>query len=137
MNELVTAIVTFADVLQQAKTPCVATWKPFFITTCTDWCIYIETELSVQTEKECLQLCQLAQTKSKPPIPPLSDLLDAMHVFFHTLLENVYTSNSLYLYIMKNYRFLPIPKKDILIKVKKKIHAAAKVLKVKVRIYPN
>ncbi|KAG2207202.1 hypothetical protein INT47_012255 [Mucor saturninus] len=114
MNELVTAIVTFTELLQQAKSPCVATWRPFFITTCSDWCIYIETELAVQTEEESVHLCQQAQSKSKLPIPPLSILLDALHVFFHTLLENIYTSNNLYLHIMKNYRFLTIPEKDIL-----------------------
>lgn len=117
MNGLVTTIITFTELLKQAKSPCVATWKPFFITTCTDWCLYIETELSVLSQEECTQVYQLAQEKSKLPIPPLSELLDALHVFFHTMLENVFTSNSLYLYIMKNYRFLTIPEKDILIQV--------------------
>lgn len=117
MNGLVTTIITLTELLDQAKSPCVATWKPFFITTCTDWCVYIETELSILSDEECLSVCQLAQTKCKLPIPPLSDLLDALHVFFHTLLENIFTSNSLYLHIMKNYQFLTIPQDDILTQV--------------------
>ncbi|CAO3642976.1 unnamed protein product [Mucor hiemalis] len=112
---LVTAIIDYTKLLKQAKTPCVATWKPFFITTCVDWCLLVETELAILSNEECAQVCQLAGEQCTD-IPPLTELLDALHVFFLTLLQNTYTSNSLYLHLMKNYQFLTIPDTDILTK---------------------
>lgn len=121
-HELVLTIIDYANLLKQAKTPCVATWKPFFITTCVDWCLLVETELAILSTEECEHVCQLAKEQSGGgDIPPLNDLLDALHVFFLTLLQNTYTSNSLYLHLMKNYQFLTIPDKDILTKVIQKI----------------
>lgn len=118
-DQLVNTIITYAELLSQSKTPCVATWKPFFISTCTDWCLYIETELAVLSNEETNYVLQLVQKKKGlHEIPPLSVLLDALHTLFYTLIQNVYLSNTFYLYLMKNYRFLTMPEEnDILQKV--------------------
>lgn len=120
-DELVKSIVNYIELLNLAKTPCVAVWRPFFITKCIDWCLFIETELSILTNEECLQVCQLVEERVNQPVPPISQLLDALHFFFYTLLKNVFLSNSLYLHIMNHYHFLTIPDPDILIKVRKVI----------------
>jgi hypothetical protein len=126
-DDLVNTIITFTQLLTEAKTPCVATWKPFFMSTCTDWCLYIETELALLSEAETERVIKLAHEKSQLEIPPSSVLLDALHTFFHTLIENVYTSNSLYLYIMKNYQFLTMPEgKDIILQKVIKVFACVK-----------
>ncbi|KAI8083639.1 hypothetical protein BDF21DRAFT_492567 [Thamnidium elegans] len=115
-NQLVTNIINYIELLNLSKTPCVAVWRPFFITKCIDWCLSIETELSVLSSEECLQVCRQAEENCKQPVPSVSQLLDALHFFFYTLLKNQFLSNSLYLHIIKNYRFLTIPDEDILIK---------------------
>lgn len=113
---LVNAILTFAKLLKEAQTPSVATWQPHFIKQSTDWCLFIETELTLLPDEECEQLLTLTQQQTKDPLPSTNDLLDALHVFFKLLLQNIYMSNALYFHVLKNYRFLTIQENDVLVK---------------------
>jgi hypothetical protein len=107
-------ICYYAELLTQAQTPHVATWNSFFIKKCSEWCLSMEAELLLLSNEECESVREQAHQKTKSTIPPLDQLLDSMHVFFKTLLDNMFTSNNLYLYIMKNYHFLSVPEETVL-----------------------
>ncbi|KAI8994946.1 hypothetical protein BDB01DRAFT_902610 [Pilobolus umbonatus] len=115
-DTLIHTIITYTKLLKQSDTPSVATWQPAFIERCIDWCVFIESELTVLKEDEVAYVLQRAKDQSPLPIPPLSTLLDALHSLFKLLLQNVYMSHTLYLYILEHYQFLTHPESDILIK---------------------
>lgn len=115
---LVNTVISFTELLDQSKTDVVKNWDIEFIQKSVDRCIFIETELSLLQPQECENIQSIAQHQSEYKIPPLNELLDALHEFFKELLQNVFLSNDLYLYIMKNYRFLAMPEEnDMLSKV--------------------
>lgn len=120
ITSLVNAILTFNQLLKEARQPNVASWQPLFITQCTDWCIFIETELASLSNEERQNIRTRAQQDTKDILPSINQLLDAHHYFFKVLLRNVFLSNDTYLYIMKNYRFLNQPEQDVLMKARKK-----------------
>jgi hypothetical protein len=117
-NEIIVKmVVSYTELLSQINAEQVARWTIDFIAKCKDWCIYIETELGSLEEEICRVIRRKAQEQSKHAIPALSQLLEASHYFFYQLLQSVYLQNDLYLYIMKNYQFLTIPRVDTLTKV--------------------
>lgn len=109
---LVNIIISFTELLDQSKTDAVKNWDIEFIQKSVDRCIFVETELSLLQPQECENLRSRAHHQSGYNIPLLNELLDALHEFFRELLQNVFLSNDLYLYIMKNYRFLTMPEED-------------------------
>ncbi|KAI9261084.1 hypothetical protein BY458DRAFT_557464 [Sporodiniella umbellata] len=113
---MVHAILTFSKLLKEAKTSSAATWQIENIKQSNDWCIYIETELASLEEQQRQDHFQFAQQKADSPLPSLDQLLQASHCFFQSLLQNPYISNSLYLYVVRNYRFLTPTDKEILVK---------------------
>ncbi|KAI9499604.1 hypothetical protein BDB00DRAFT_924278 [Zychaea mexicana] len=110
MNEnLVTAIATYSQILEEAMTPRVATWKPFFIERCTQWCMYIETELLALSDQECDEHRQAAETQcDNARVPELPELLDAEHQLNSRLIKNIYLSNEMYWTVISTYEFLAL-----------------------------
>ncbi|KAI7899989.1 uncharacterized protein BX663DRAFT_554440 [Cokeromyces recurvatus] len=115
---LVKTIIEYTNLLKTTKTKDISNWNVEFIKQCTNWCIYLETELSVLTEEERERIRQLAvASKEQEEIPSISVLLNAMHEFYYLLIQSIFLSNSVYLYVMKHYRFLTNTKEtDILSK---------------------
>ncbi|KAI8352528.1 hypothetical protein BD560DRAFT_408899 [Blakeslea trispora] len=115
MSPLIDTIVNYTTLLNQCTSNKVASWTPEFIRECTDWCVYLETELAVLEEDVCEDLLRSAQAKTSLDIPSRTHLLDALHQFFYSLLNNPHLPNQVYLYLLKHYQFLTIPQKDLLL----------------------
>ncbi|KAI8643114.1 hypothetical protein BD408DRAFT_431675 [Parasitella parasitica] len=116
-EELLKTIISFTELLEQSKLDVVKNWDVEFIQKSADRCVYIETELSLLQPQECRELQDRAHHQSGYIIPSADELSHALHRFFKELLQNVFLSNDLYLYIIKNYRFLSLPdEQDILLK---------------------
>lgn len=107
-SPLVSALVNYARVLQEAQSPRVADWDARFVDSCVAWCVYIETELSLLSKNDLLLHQQQAQHEldNSIPVPSLTILLDAWHQFYLTLVANCFVSHDLYRYLLSTYRFL-------------------------------
>ena len=108
-QSLVTAIATYSQLLQEASTPRVATWKPFFIERCTQWCMYIEAELLSLSDQEVDQHRNAAKEQSNHArVPEISELLNAEYLLYKTLIKNIYLSNEMYWTVISTYEFLAL-----------------------------
>lgn len=104
MNDtLVDAIVNYSQLYHDAKKPVVATWRPYFIERCANWCVYIETELLAMSDVQAEACRQKAIELSSATIPELSTLMDALRHFCTTLLGNAFVNNELYWMVMSTY----------------------------------
>ncbi|KAG2222025.1 hypothetical protein INT45_003670 [Circinella minor] len=108
-QSLVTAIATYSQILQEASTPHVAIWKPFFIERCTQWCMYIEAELLSLSDQEVDQHRNAAKEQNNHTrVPEISDLLNAEYLLYKTLIKNIYLSNEMYWTVISTYEFLAL-----------------------------
>ncbi|SAM00281.1 hypothetical protein [Absidia glauca] len=107
-SPLVSALVNYTRVLQEARSPRVADWDARFVDRCVAWCVYIETELSLLSESDLLLHQQQAQHEldNAIAVPSVSILMDALHQFYLTLVANYCVSQDLYRYLLSTYRFL-------------------------------
>ncbi|EPB86906.1 hypothetical protein HMPREF1544_06332 [Mucor circinelloides 1006PhL] len=116
-DALVNTIISFTELLNQSKSDAVKNWDIDFIQKSADQCVFIETELSLLQLQECAHLQAKAHDQSGLDIPSVHTLFNALHEFFKTLLQSVFLSNDVYLYVMRNYRFLTEPdENEILLK---------------------
>ncbi|KAG0174452.1 hypothetical protein DFQ28_006478 [Apophysomyces sp. BC1034] len=102
-ESLVTAVIKYSQLLHEASTPHVARWQPSFVEQCAEWCVAVESELMSQPTaigEQCRE-----RAKQEIDVPPLPLLLDALHQFYKTLLQNMYVTNDLYCHIMRTYEF--------------------------------
>ncbi|KAF7723521.1 hypothetical protein EC973_001896 [Apophysomyces ossiformis] len=117
-DTLVEAVVKYSHLLHEASSPHVAEWSPHFLDQCAEWCLAVESELMAlptDMREACRELAEQEQQQKEQavpvpvsvpvPVPSLPFLLDALHYFYKTLLQNIYLSNDLYCYILKNYQF--------------------------------
>ncbi|KAI9245517.1 hypothetical protein BDA99DRAFT_565835 [Phascolomyces articulosus] len=110
MNQLlVTAIANYSQLLEEASSSRVATWKPFFIERCTRWCMYIEAELLALSDLEGNdhRLAAVEQSNNTR-VPELSELFDASHLLYNALIKNIYLSNDMYWTVISTYEFLSL-----------------------------
>ncbi|KAL9556310.1 hypothetical protein MBANPS3_001929 [Mucor bainieri] len=116
-DALVNTVVSYAELLNQSKSDAVKNWDVDFIQRSVDQCVFIETELSLLQSQECADVQATAHRQSSLDIPSVQTLLNALHKFFKTLLQNVYLDNDVYLYILRHYRFLTkLDEDEILLK---------------------
>ncbi|KAI8137568.1 hypothetical protein BJV82DRAFT_337805 [Fennellomyces sp. T-0311] len=109
MNEsLIANIVTYAQILKEASTPHVCTWKPFFVERCTQWCVQIESELLALSDQEATEHLQAAMARCQDAVPGLPQLLDAKHELYKALIKNIYVSNEMYWTVVSAYDFLAL-----------------------------
>ncbi|KAI9021742.1 hypothetical protein CLU79DRAFT_887759 [Phycomyces nitens] len=104
IEPLATAIVNYSRVLKEASTSRVAFWNPSFLERCSEWCLFIETELMLYS-KDLREKCHDLASKKTDSIPSLLVLLDAQHQLYKTLLVNEYVDDDLYMFITKTYNF--------------------------------
>lgn len=117
-DALVNTVVSYAELLNQSKSDAVKNWDVDFVQRSVDQCVFIETEFSLLQLQECANVQATAHQQSGLNIPSAHILLDALHEFFKTLLQNVFLSNDVYLYLLRHYRFLVKPdENEILLKV--------------------
>ncbi|OAD70734.1 hypothetical protein PHYBLDRAFT_170825 [Phycomyces blakesleeanus NRRL 1555(-)] len=118
IEPLITAIVNYCRVLDEASTPRVKLWNHSFLEKCSEWCLFIETELMIHS-KDTREKCYQLASKKIEYVPSLLHLLDAQHQLYKTLLINEHVTLDLYYFIMKTYDFLNAagqPRPDILTK---------------------
>ncbi|KAL0145133.1 hypothetical protein V8B55DRAFT_1458787 [Mucor lusitanicus] len=116
-DALVNTVVSYAELLNQSKSDAVKNWDVGFIQGSVDQCVFIETELGLLPLQECADVQTTAHHQSGLDIPSVHTLLNALHEFFRALLQNVFLSNDVYLYVLRHYRFLTKPDEtDILLK---------------------
>lgn len=97
--DLSAAIDNYIKVLEEARSPGIASWKPAFLERCSEWCLFIEAELLSLGPKEA-EAC-LADCPCEPAL-----LRDAQRVLFRAILGNVYAPQDLYWSVLSNYTFL-------------------------------
>ncbi|KAI8330986.1 hypothetical protein BC941DRAFT_475157 [Chlamydoabsidia padenii] len=108
-NPLVSSLVNYTRVLLEARSPRIAHWDVCFVDSCAEWCVYVETELSLLSENDLVTCQQQAQTQLDVEdlvLPSVSVLLDAWHQFYMTLIFNIHVSQDLYKYLLSTYLFV-------------------------------
>lgn len=109
-SPIVSALVNYTRVLQEAQSPRAALWQSQFIDQCVEWCLYIETELAILSEPQRVSHMKEAQDQLDKDyqlaLPPVSLLLNALHHFYISLIGNKNVSHDLYRYLLSTYQFL-------------------------------
>ncbi|KAI7864074.1 hypothetical protein BDF14DRAFT_1272848 [Spinellus fusiger] len=104
-ESLISAIVNYSRVIEEASSPRVASWHPVFLDHCLAWCLYIETELAVlPTEKR--EQCYQQAGERWLCVPPLAQLFNARYSLYEVLISNSWVSHDLFIFITKTYASL-------------------------------
>ncbi|KAI9321531.1 hypothetical protein BX666DRAFT_992103 [Dichotomocladium elegans] len=104
-DSLVEAILNYCELLDEAASPRVATWRPYFIERCAHWCVFIETELIALPNHDAIECLRKAQQQApnKRSIPSLDTLSNSLRHLLSVLMKNIYVSNDLYWHILSTY----------------------------------
>lgn len=99
---MVESIANYCEILDEASSARVASWKPFFMDRCLRWCLFIESELAVLSAEEA-EHCRIKVMEKRGRVPSVAKLRNALRELCRVLLVNAHISDSIYWRVLAIY----------------------------------